>query len=140
MISGTGRDADWFQYNLATTGNSDTSTSCAASLTDTVYARTPYSHVVSQLFTTFDLAIGKTGIENLGEKYSYEYAPDVSNTFGADIAAQYAAEFFIDINSSSTGRTIRGVFKDITGIDRLPCNTSGTYQDLEVKVYYNTNY
>ena len=140
MISGTGRDADWFQYNLATTGNSDTSISCAASLTDTVYARTPYSHVMGQLFTTLDLTIGKTGIENFGEKYSYEYAPDVSNTFGADIAAQYAAEFISDINNSTTGRTIRGVVKNITGIDRLPCNTSGTYQDLEVKVYYNTNY
>ena len=140
MISGTGRDADWFQYNLATTGNSDTSISCAASLTDTVYARTPYSHVAGQLFTTLDLTIGKTGIENLGEKYSYEYAPDVSNTFGADIATQYAAEFISDINNSVTGRTIRGVVKDITGIDRLPCNTSGTYQNLDVKVYYNENY
>ena len=140
MISGTGRDADWFQYNLATTGNSDASISCAASLTDTVYARTPYSHVVTQLFTTLDLTIGKTGIENFGEKYSYEYAPGTSNTFGADIATQYAAEFISDINNFYTGRTIRGVVKNITGIDRLPCNTSGVYQDLEVKVYYNTNY
>jgi len=140
MISGTGRDADWFQYDLATTGNSDTSLSCATSLTDTVFARTPYSHVLTQLFTTLDLTIGKTGIENFGEKYSYEYSPDVSNTFGTDIAAKYAAEFFSDIDNSNTGRTIRGVVKDITGIDRLPCNTSGTYQNLEVKVYYNENY
>jgi hypothetical protein len=93
---------------------------------------------MGQLFSDSGLTVGKSSWNTY--KYSYAYDPAVGNFRGAAIASQYAAEFFDDIDNSSTGRTIRGVVKDVTGIDRLPCNSSGTYQDLEVKVYYNTNY
>ena len=138
MISGTGRDADYFKYNLSSGSSNNVGTACSFSLDQEVYSRTPYSHVMGQLFSDSTLTVGESGWNTL--KYSYAYEPAVGNFRGAAIASQYAAEFFDEIDDTDTGRTIRGVVKDITGIDRLPCNTSGTYQDLEVKVYYNTNY
>ena len=138
MISGTGRDADYFKYNLSSGSSNNVGTACSFSLDQEVYSRTPYSHVMGQLFADSTLTVGESGWNTL--KYSYAYEPAVGNFRGAAIASQYAAEFFDEIDDTDTGRTIRGVVKDITGIDRLPCNTSGTYQDLEVKVYYNTNY
>jgi len=138
MITGTGRDADWFQYALSLDSSAVPSTACGYSLSRTVYARTPYSHVMGQLFADLTLNIGQSTWDS--ENYSYKYVPAVGNLRGAALASQYTAKFLDTINQSTTGKTIRGVVQDTGNIDRLPCNTSGAYQNLEFKVYYNTNY
>ena len=93
---------------------------------------------MGQLFADLTLNIGQSTWDS--ENYSYKYVPAVGNLRGAALASQYTAKFLDTINQSTTGKTIRGVVQDTGNIDRLPCNTSGAYQNLEFKVYYNTNY
>jgi len=139
MITGTGRDADYFTYDLSTSSSSSTGAACSLGSFQTVYSRSPYAHVTTQLFTDSALTTGKS-TWNTSEKHSYFYLPASGNFRGAALASKYVAQFEDDINSSTTGRTIRGIVYDTGSINRLPCETSGTYQDLEFKVYYNTDY
>jgi len=144
IISGTGRDADYFEYDLST---SSSNASCpTGTLDQTVYARTPYAHVVSQLFTDTALTTGDAGPwATPSEYYSYEYNPEPPTGSKNPLITKYSARFINYINQSTTGRTIKGIVEDImddegNGIDRIQCNTSGDYQGLEFKVYYNQNY
>ena len=144
LISGTGRDADYFEYSLTTGSSSAVSGACAFGLNQTVYARTPYSHVIEQIFTDTTLETGKGG-QNTVYYHSYKYEPDTFTTNGTDIALQYAAVFKDVVDDPNDGRTRRGFIDPLQGsgtgsLKRSPCSTSGTYQNLRYRVYYNEDY
>ena len=135
-ISGTGRDADYFEYNLTT--NSSNLSCPSDALDKTAYARTPYAHVISQLFTDTALTTGYSGPWTSNEYNSYIYNPQTpANSI---TTTKYSAQFENDVINPSNGRTIKGIVKNITGIDRINCDTSGTFQGLQYRVYYNINY
>jgi len=73
--SGNGRDETYFKFNK-TTNTVSSSTRCSATLDQTVYARTPYSHVVTEFFTDTGLTT-KPLIQN--GLYAYDYIPHSSD-------------------------------------------------------------
>ena len=70
----TGRDEAYFQYQHSATGASCSTTS----MPTTVYARTPYTHVVTQFFgnTTFTTAPSST----ISGDIAYDYVPGSNST------------------------------------------------------------
>jgi hypothetical protein len=145
LISGTGRDADYFQYSTASGSSSGLSTACAFTLENTVYARTPYSHVIEQFFSDTTLATGTQTGASSAYLTSYDYIPDSSTTNGNDIALQYASRFENVVDDPNDGRTRRGFIDPFQGsgigsLKRQPCSTNGTYQNLRYRVYYNEDY
>ena len=145
LISGTGRDADYFQYSAASGSSSGLSTACAFVLNQTGYARTPYSHVIEQLFSDTSLTTGTRPGATSVYLTAYDYIPDSSTANGSDIALQYASRFESVVDDPNTGRTRVGFIDPFQGsgngsLKREPCSTSGTYQGLRYRVYYNQDY
>jgi hypothetical protein len=145
LISGTGRDADYFQYTAALFSSTTAPNSCAAALSETVYTRTPYTHVVEQFFSDTALTTGQLIGSSQTDYTAYGYAPDASTTNGSDIASIYNAKVISVVDDPNDGRTRRGFIEPFSGsgigsTKRQPCLTSGTYQDLRYRVYYNEDY
>ena len=145
LISGTGRDADYFQYSAASGSSTGLPNACAFVLDQTGYARTPYSHVIEQLFSDTSLTTGKLPGATSNYLTGYEYIPDSSTANGSAIALQYASKFESVVDDPNTGRTRVGFIDPFQGsgigsLKREPCSTSGTYQGLRYRVYYNKDY
>jgi hypothetical protein len=73
--SGTGRDGAYFKYKK-TTNTVTSSNRCSVNLDQTLYARTPYSHVVTEFFSDTGLTT-KPVISN--GTYAYDYEPGNSD-------------------------------------------------------------
>tara|TARA_R110000764_G_scaffold89178_1_gene170492 strand:+ start:195 stop:4880 length:4686 start_codon:yes stop_codon:yes gene_type:complete len=97
--SGNGRDETYFQFSK-TTNTVSTSTRCSATLDQTVYARTPYSHVVTEFFTNTGLTT-KPLIQN--GIYAYDYIPHSSDY--DRIKQRRSATFKNMVQSSSSDQT-----------------------------------
>lgn len=81
MINGSGQDVDWFQYGLSDVIPGDGQEgACLAQLDKTVYARTPYSHVLTQFFETTSLEKYQTNPPTVGGLASFKYIPGPVDT------------------------------------------------------------
>ncbi len=145
LISGTGRDADYFQYTAALFSSTTSPNSCSAALSETVYTRTPYTHVVEQFFSDTELTTGELIGSSETDYTAYQYEPDTSTTNGSDIALRYNTKVISVVDDPNDGRTRVGFIDPFqnTGtsdLKRQPCLTSGTYQNLRYRVYYNEDY
>ena len=78
-IGSAGRDADYFQYEVSSPA-SPIGADCSTSLTDTVYARTPYGHTVTQFFT--DTALTDFTTAYTSATKAYQYVPGSSTKDG----------------------------------------------------------
>ncbi len=77
----SGRDSDYFQFSYST-GNSGTITGgCQQTLNNTVYARTPYAHIVTEFFSDTGLTT-KPVITSGGQYKKYQYLPSDSSYSG----------------------------------------------------------
>lgn len=147
IAENTGRDEEYFEYQHSATG----ATCSTTNMPTTAYARTPYTHVVTQFFgnSTFTSAPSSTISGNI----AYDYAPG-SNSTNA-LKKKRLAEFDnmtqLTNTSFNTGVSNAGAYKNhkayisttrnSTGgtADRQVCNpASGTGDNL--MVYYYEDY
>lgn len=140
----TTRDATYFQYKHSATG-----ASCATTdMPTTVYARTPYTHVVTQFFndTTFTTAPSSTISGNI----AYDYVPGSNST--SDLQKKRLATFanMTQSISSVVGSSNSNAYKTHEAYISTVRNTSGTAdrQDCnpqfangnDLMIYYYENY
>jgi len=140
----TGRDETYFQYQHSATGASCSTTS----MPTTAYARTPYTHVVTQFFgnSTFTTAPSST----ISGDIAYDYVPGSSSTNA--LKKKRLATFANMTQSTNTsfiaGTSSAGSYKNHKAYisttksggtaDRQDCSPSfGTGNDLMIYFYEN---
>ncbi len=130
LSSGSGRDTDWFNYDLGITTGSDFITACEESTgPTTVYARTPYAHIVREFFsdTTLEtMPVVTAGYRN----YIYETA---SSTYGNVIENKFSG--YIN-NMTQTDKTDNS--SDSNGYRNRKGYITGTKVSCET-LKYNAN-
>ena len=149
---GSGRDSDYFQFSYSSDNNGSTTGACQETLNNTVFARTPYAHIVTEFFSDFALT-NKPVIDSAGQYKKYAYNPgsssydDISENRTAKIDSMTQASTTnasdYDFNNYKTNNNF--IYTEETGgydtnhdIFRKKCNASGESSTTQFGFYSYT--
>ena len=126
---GSGEDSDYFAYTYSTANSGTTAGGCQQTLNNTVYARTPYAHIVTEFFSDTALTT-KPVINSSGQYKAYQYSPGSSSY--NDVREKRTAKISNMTQSSSTNGSDYDFDNYKTNNNFIYTATSGGYSGTTV--------
>ena len=146
--AGQGRDETYFQYKHSATGASCSTTT----MTNTVYARTPYTHVVTQFFGNSTFTTAPSNTVYGGIAYDYDPSTNSVNALKRKRLANFANMTQSTVTSFTAGVPSPSSYKNHTAYistsrststnataNREDCNYQFSSEN-DLAVYYYENY